>query len=75
MDDVEDPVGVTALVPDVIAPTPVIPDVPVPVPDQQKGKTAEGVDPSGPSGSILDFDLLHLQAKFARALQRNIRFQ
>ncbi|GAB2270397.1 hypothetical protein Dimus_005298 [Dionaea muscipula] len=27
MDDVEDPVGVTALVPDVIAPTPVIPDV------------------------------------------------
>ncbi|GAB2268762.1 hypothetical protein Dimus_003707, partial [Dionaea muscipula] len=38
MDDVEDPAGVTA---------PTVPDVPVPVPNQQKGKTAARVDPSG----------------------------
>ncbi|GAB2280671.1 hypothetical protein Dimus_015298 [Dionaea muscipula] len=75
MDDVEDPASVTDIVPEVIAPAPAIPDVLVLVPDQKKGKTAEGVDPSGPSGSMLDFDLLHLQAEFARALQRNTRFQ
>ncbi|GAB2270755.1 hypothetical protein Dimus_005624 [Dionaea muscipula] len=28
--------------------------------EEQKGKTATGVDPSGPSGSMLDFHLLHL---------------
>ncbi|GAB2279234.1 hypothetical protein Dimus_013884, partial [Dionaea muscipula] len=42
-------------------------------PVQQKLKsTSRGVDPSG---SLPDFDLLHLQAKFARALQANTRFQ
>ncbi|GAB2290088.1 hypothetical protein Dimus_024378 [Dionaea muscipula] len=75
MDDVEDPTGVTAPVPNVIAPAPTVPDMLVPVPDQQKGKIAAGVDPSGPSGSILDFNLLHLQAEFDRALHRNTRFQ
>ncbi|GAB2270942.1 hypothetical protein Dimus_005802 [Dionaea muscipula] len=28
-----------------------------------------------PSGHLLDFDILHLQAEFARALQANTRFQ
>ncbi|GAB2290744.1 hypothetical protein Dimus_025017 [Dionaea muscipula] len=62
MDDVEDPVDVTAPGSDVIATAP-------------KGNTAVGVDPSGPSNNMLDFDLLHLQAEFARDLQRNTRFQ
>ncbi|GAB2281585.1 hypothetical protein Dimus_016164 [Dionaea muscipula] len=40
---------------------------------QQKGKTkTTGVYPSG---SLPDFDLQHLQAEFARALQANSRFQ
>ncbi|GAB2271295.1 hypothetical protein Dimus_006137 [Dionaea muscipula] len=34
--------------------------------------TSSGVDPSS---SLTDYDLLHLQAKFARALQGNTRFQ
>ncbi|GAB2290457.1 hypothetical protein Dimus_024736 [Dionaea muscipula] len=36
-----------------------------------KGKTT-GVDPSG---HLPDFELIHLQAEFARALQANTRFQ
>ncbi|GAB2276094.1 hypothetical protein Dimus_010834 [Dionaea muscipula] len=59
MDDVEDPADVIAPAPDVTAPVPAIPDVLVPVPDQQKGKTVVGVDPSGSSGSMLE--LLNLQ--------------
>ncbi|GAB2273115.1 hypothetical protein Dimus_007921 [Dionaea muscipula] len=34
-------------------------------------RTDAGVEPSGPSGHLPDFDLLHLQAAFAKALQRN----
>ncbi|GAB2272808.1 hypothetical protein Dimus_007628 [Dionaea muscipula] len=73
MDDVEDPADVTAPISDVIAP------------EFQmcqfssrsiEGKTRRRVAPLGPaSGSMLDFDLLHLQAEFARVLQRNTRFQ
>ncbi|GAB2287958.1 hypothetical protein Dimus_022308 [Dionaea muscipula] len=74
MDDVEDLVDVTAPGSDVIATAPVIPEVSALALDQQKGKIAAGDDPSGPSGSMLDFDLLHLQAEFARALQRNTLF-
>ncbi|GAB2276161.1 hypothetical protein Dimus_010897 [Dionaea muscipula] len=59
--------------------SPAAPEVPVVLTtsavQQTMKRTSTGVDPSGPSGSILDFHLLHLQAKFARALQRNTRFQ
>ncbi|GAB2268708.1 hypothetical protein Dimus_003658 [Dionaea muscipula] len=42
-------------------------------PDKQKKKsTGKGVDPSG---SLPDYDLLHLQVEFAKALQVNSRFQ
>ncbi|GAB2294648.1 hypothetical protein Dimus_028844 [Dionaea muscipula] len=42
-------------------------------PVKQQGKTTgSGVDPSG---IILDYDLLHLQAEMNRALKANIRFQ
>ncbi|GAB2295050.1 hypothetical protein Dimus_029234 [Dionaea muscipula] len=39
---------------------------------QQVESTGRGVDPSG---SLPDFDLLHLQEEFARALQANTKFQ
>ncbi|GAB2278402.1 hypothetical protein Dimus_013086 [Dionaea muscipula] len=49
---------------------------PVAQPDlkkKQKGKsTARGVDPSG---TIPDYDLIHLQVEFDRALKTNARFQ
>ncbi|GAB2294781.1 hypothetical protein Dimus_028974 [Dionaea muscipula] len=64
-------------VPDVVVPA--APEVPVmlttPAIQQTMKRTSTGVDPSGPSGSMLDFDLFHLEAEFARALQRNTRFQ
>ncbi|GAB2285751.1 hypothetical protein Dimus_020188 [Dionaea muscipula] len=42
---------------------------------QPKGETkVSGVDPSGPSGHLPDFELIQLQAEFAQALQANIRF-
>ncbi|GAB2299086.1 hypothetical protein Dimus_033157 [Dionaea muscipula] len=49
---------------------PAIPDVAI---DKQQEKAkSSGVDPSS---SLTDYDLFHLQAKFARALQRNTIFQ
>ncbi|GAB2266477.1 hypothetical protein Dimus_001485 [Dionaea muscipula] len=61
---------------DVTIPDATVPVAPVQVSAQQKGKTeVTGVDPSGPSGHLPDFELIHLQAKFARALQANARFQ
>ncbi|GAB2273461.1 hypothetical protein Dimus_008253 [Dionaea muscipula] len=63
--------------PDVVVPA--APEVSVvlttPVVQQAMKRTSTGVDPSGTSGSTLDFDLLHLQAEFDRVLQRNTRFQ
>ncbi|GAB2303251.1 hypothetical protein Dimus_037246 [Dionaea muscipula] len=63
--------------PDVVVPT--APEVSVvlttPTVQQTTKRTSTGVNPSGPSGSMLDFDLIHLQDEFAGALQRNTRFQ
>ncbi|GAB2266198.1 hypothetical protein Dimus_001222, partial [Dionaea muscipula] len=68
------PDDVDVQVPNMAAPAPTVPETPVQPSVQQKKKTDTGVDPLGPSGSMLDFDLLHLQAEFARALQWNTRF-
>ncbi|GAB2290350.1 hypothetical protein Dimus_024629 [Dionaea muscipula] len=47
------------------------PEVPVvlttPAVQQTMKRTPAGVDPSGPSGSMSDFDLVHLQDEFAKA--------
>ncbi|GAB2292579.1 hypothetical protein Dimus_026816 [Dionaea muscipula] len=56
MDDVEEPIDVIIKVP----------EVPAPVSDQQKEKTAAGVDLSGPTGSIPESDFLQLQIEFDR---------
>ncbi|GAB2281916.1 hypothetical protein Dimus_016480 [Dionaea muscipula] len=58
--DEERPDDVDVQVPDMAAPAPTVPETPVQPSVQQKKKTDSGVDPSGPSGSMLDFDLLHL---------------
>ncbi|GAB2278260.1 hypothetical protein Dimus_012950 [Dionaea muscipula] len=54
-------------------------EVPVALVDQSiqsKGKkVTTRVDPSGPLGSLPDFDIIHLQAEFARAPQANTNFQ
>ncbi|GAB2290021.1 hypothetical protein Dimus_024315 [Dionaea muscipula] len=53
-----------------------VPSTPVQTSVHPDGKTkATRVDTSGPSGHLPDFDLLHLQVEFARALQANTRFQ
>ncbi|GAB2281910.1 hypothetical protein Dimus_016474 [Dionaea muscipula] len=70
--DEERPDDVDVQVPDIAAPAPTVPETPVQPSVQQKKKTDSGVEPSGPSGNMLYFDLLHLQAEFVRALQRNI---
>ncbi|GAB2301875.1 hypothetical protein Dimus_035899 [Dionaea muscipula] len=55
--------------PDVVVPA--APEVSVvlttPAVQQTMKRTSTRVDPSGPSGSIPDFDLLHLQVEFDRA--------
>ncbi|GAB2281188.1 hypothetical protein Dimus_015792 [Dionaea muscipula] len=73
--DEERPDDVDVWVSYMAAPAPTVLETPVQPSVQQKKKTDSGVDPTGPSSSMLDFDLLHLQAGFARALQRNTRFQ
>ncbi|GAB2294712.1 hypothetical protein Dimus_028907 [Dionaea muscipula] len=50
-----------------------VPTAPVVIDEKKKGKTQSSrVDPSE---SLPDYDLLHLQVEFARALQSNIKFQ
>ncbi|GAB2285823.1 hypothetical protein Dimus_020262 [Dionaea muscipula] len=66
----ERPVDEDISAPTVEVPAPVVPDVAI---DKQQEKAkSSGVDPSS---SLTDYDLLHLQAEFARALQRKTRFQ
>ncbi|GAB2295292.1 hypothetical protein Dimus_029465 [Dionaea muscipula] len=56
--------------------TPIVLVAPVQTSVQPTGKTVvTGVDPSGPLGHLPDFELIHLQAEFPRALQANTRFQ
>ncbi|GAB2265719.1 hypothetical protein Dimus_000757 [Dionaea muscipula] len=58
------------------SPDVVVPALAVQVSVQKKDETrTTGVDPSGPLSSLPDFELIHLQAEFARALQANTRFQ
>ncbi|GAB2296689.1 hypothetical protein Dimus_030798 [Dionaea muscipula] len=68
--DDERPIDEDISAPVVEVPVPAFPDVAI---DKQQEKAKSlGVDPSS---SLTDYDLLHLQAEFARALQRNTRFQ
>ncbi|GAB2299249.1 hypothetical protein Dimus_033319 [Dionaea muscipula] len=54
---------------DEVVPAPTVPDVAID--KQQEKANSLRVDPSS---SLTDYDLLHLQVEFARALQRNTRF-
>ncbi|GAB2296488.1 hypothetical protein Dimus_030602 [Dionaea muscipula] len=49
-------------------------DAPTPATQQVKQTVKTTNTEVDPSGSLLDFDLLHLQTEFARALQANTRF-
>ncbi|GAB2288421.1 hypothetical protein Dimus_022754, partial [Dionaea muscipula] len=49
-----------------------VPEVPAPVIDHQKEKSATGVDPSVPTGSIPDSIFLSFQAEFERARAERI---
>ncbi|GAB2299495.1 hypothetical protein Dimus_033562, partial [Dionaea muscipula] len=72
--DDERPVDEDVSTPEV--PTPAVLAAPVQTSVQPKGMTVvTGVYPSGPSGHLPDFELIHLQAEFTRALQANTRFQ
>ncbi|GAB2283609.1 hypothetical protein Dimus_018115, partial [Dionaea muscipula] len=65
--EVEESTDMDVQVPDVAASAHRVLETPAPSSVQQKEKTAAGVDPSSPTGNILDSDFLKIQAEFDRA--------